>query len=800
MKNKVHHSFFKLTFITMISLIFCFIFTISYSKYVLNANVGTLTLDVNGEVIPEKAYLLPGLEFNAIISEKNPAKIIVGDYSKYANEVKDVRTTAIAVDIDQSGVINLYMVDDVAYVLSKTQIYANQDSSGLFGIGVEAMFADDLSITDIVNLVENTKLKSIILENFNTSEVVSMTMMFFNFHVEEILGLDKLDTHLVETMEGMFYSAGGVFWDDFPSLKGFEDLSNFDTGNVTSMSNMFVGVKTDYPLDLSFFDTSKVENMEYMFEYASFPSLDVSTWNTESVTTMGCMFEGILVEELDLSSFDTHNVTNMYDMFGEPLRISIHNGGYIQYPVTSPLKTVYVDSTKWSTENLSSKTTSVFKGLYPFLVGEKGTAYQYSNQYYSHYSHPELDTNSWIRARVDGYEGLPGYFTEKGHSPYVEEDKKAVLNKRLDFLPLASRENNSYGDWYGSWNNNIDHIVFGKYSEIFPQIQEKAKNDNILYYNSDDDLAQKYMAEVNTEGGEFGKNIIPIITYDDFLDENNKYQGTCGTLYLLSKYDTPIYAPEDCSNLFAYRIFDEQYDGPTRYYNDSLRFLQTIDFNHCFDTSNTTNMRAMFANPSLQEIKGLDALDTTHVTDMSGMFLNARSLKNLDLSHFDTSNVEHMNAMFGNIGLETLDLSSFDTHKVQSMENMFGWTCENLLEFTYGFDSIHYDRVTVHNDYLLKIKPYNLDEFNMVMLGGGEYSDTSNAPLKTIYVNKDKWSTESIINKETEQIWYGRFNNLMGGAGTQFNAELDFDGDPLRTATYACIDSDETPGYLTAKE
>ena len=47
------------------------------------------------------------------------------------------------------------------------------------------------------------------------------------------------------------------------------DLSNFDTSNVTNMNGLFTGCSNITSLDLSNFDTSKVTDMRYMFRYCN---------------------------------------------------------------------------------------------------------------------------------------------------------------------------------------------------------------------------------------------------------------------------------------------------------------------------------------------------------------------------------------------------------------------------------------------------------------------------------------------------------------------------------------------------
>ena len=95
------------------------------------------------------------------------------------------------------------------------------------------------------------------------------------------------------------------------------DVSNWDTSNVTGMSNMFLSCFSLTSLDVSNWDTSNVRGMYGMFAYCnSLTSLDVSNWDTSNVTGMSNMFLSCnSLTSLDVSNWDTSNVTSMDNMF-----------------------------------------------------------------------------------------------------------------------------------------------------------------------------------------------------------------------------------------------------------------------------------------------------------------------------------------------------------------------------------------------------------------------------------------------------------------------------------------------------
>ena len=106
--------------------------------------------------------------------------------------------------------------------------------------------------------------------------------------------------------------------------------------------------------------------------------------------------------------------------------------------------------------------------------------------------------------------------------------------------------------------------------------------------------------------------------------------------------------------------------------------LEEIDFGDCFDTSNVTNMSAMFYDCRDLTSLDLSSFDTSNVTNMSDMLHDCRSLTSLNLSGFDTSSVTEMRSMFhGCSSLTSLSLDGFDTANVTDMSCMFH-SCSDL--------------------------------------------------------------------------------------------------------------------------
>ena len=127
-------------------------------------------------------------------------------------------------------------------------------------------------------------------------------------NITSITGLEKLDTSNVKSMSYMFYDCSGL-----TSL----DVSYFDTSKVTNMSDMFRDCSGLTSLDVSHFDTSNVTNMSRMFrDCTNLTSLDLSTFDTSNVTSMSYMFYHCeALESLEIENFDISSVTTMVYMF-----------------------------------------------------------------------------------------------------------------------------------------------------------------------------------------------------------------------------------------------------------------------------------------------------------------------------------------------------------------------------------------------------------------------------------------------------------------------------------------------------
>ena len=170
------------------------------------------------------------------------------------------------------GIYTYKYKEHKAFVLNMGEPYGiwNELDADGWGVAVEfknyleevneapCAFINDVPVLSMSGLfLEHPGIKRIDVSQFNTSNVINMDNMFsYLLGLEEISGLDNLDTSNVTSMKAMFYKNG---------LKTI-NLDGFNTSKVTDMSHMFSNcpnLTTIYSGDG--FITTNVSNSSNMF-------------------------------------------------------------------------------------------------------------------------------------------------------------------------------------------------------------------------------------------------------------------------------------------------------------------------------------------------------------------------------------------------------------------------------------------------------------------------------------------------------------------------------------------------------
>lgn len=356
--------------------------------------------NIAGKVVQTKdVKLLTGPEINAIFT-KNFKTATAFQYSSSAPS-SIVTTETISVTGDTYTEVKAWVSSRTIYVYAEgydgttNKIKLDADSSEMFA-GM-------------------TKLKTVDLSAFDTSDVKNMSSMFQDCAVLNSITLGSdFTTDKVTDMSNMFNGAGNAV----------VDWSKFDVSKVTDMSSMFAN-SAFTELDLSSFETidsapegvtefevkmasmfssaadlesitfgekfntSLVKDMSSMFaDCASLVSLDLTkaTFNTGSAVNMSGMFKGCeSLENLKLgTSFTTANVNDMSYMFAnvasladiDVSRFDISNVitfNYMFSGCTSLTKIYAVANADWSSGSASG--VGMFAGCNSLIGGTDGISW-----------------------------------------------------------------------------------------------------------------------------------------------------------------------------------------------------------------------------------------------------------------------------------------------------------------------------------------------------------------------------------------------------------------------------------------
>lgn len=134
--------------------------------------------------------------------------------------------------------------------------------------------------------VGKDKIETVVFdESFAQFRPTSCEKWFNGFaNLEEIIGIEHLNTENVTNMNEMFY--------DCADLQNI-DLTHFNTANVEDMSEMFYCCKALTSLDLSSFYTLSLTNTQSMFwACSSLQSIYAHDWTSKSLTQSKYMFLG----------------------------------------------------------------------------------------------------------------------------------------------------------------------------------------------------------------------------------------------------------------------------------------------------------------------------------------------------------------------------------------------------------------------------------------------------------------------------------------------------------------------------
>lgn len=712
---------------------------------------------------------------------------------------------------------------------------------------------DTSSVTDMGSMFAYCQgVTSFDLNNFDTSSVINMGSMFSCCTALTSLDISSFDTSSVNNMGSMFYNC---------KLLVTLDLSNFDTSSVYYMREMFNSCNKLTALDLSSFDTSSVTDMYRMFQNCyALTTLDVSSFDASSVTTMYQMFNSCTamtsisfgpnfdasscntmqymfyncpkLESLDLSSFHPSSCTDMSYMFqGDSSLASINFGDSFDTSCVTNMTCMFSSCYKLTDPDLSGFDTS--------CVTDMGSMFS------GCYSLRDIDLTSFNTSSV----------TNMGSMFYnCYASSSAAGLETVTFADDVDTSNvTSFSSMFNECKALTDPGVshFNTSSSI--SMDSMFRNCNALVSL---DLSNFDTSCVTTMGSMFlnclsltSLNVSGFNTASCTVMTSMFQNCRALTELDISGFDTSSVTTmasmfADCQQLTVLSMdvakFDTSHVTTMASMFSNCKELTAIDVSHfntskvtemqnmfysCntvavlhvsgFDTSNVTNMESMFRDcnaVTALDVSGFDTsdvvsmgymfcncklltaldvsgFDTSHVTSMSNMFNGCNILRTIDISHFDTSLVNWMNSMFGGCNaLTALDVSGFNTSNALDMSSMFSG-CSLVTELDVsGFDTTTVTAMQSMFSGCRGLTELDLSSFDTAAANNTSYMFNGCNGIVTVYVS-DSWNMNFVTSSG------GMFNGctyIVGQSGFNYQSNKT-------NKDYACVDTADTPGYMTYK-
>lgn len=718
---------------------------------------------------------------------------------------------------------------------SVTQLY-----SMFYGCG--SLTSMDLSNWDVSKVIsishmfaDCSNLVSVNLKGWDTSSLVSLDCTFNHCGALKTLDVSTFKTHNVKEFSQAFEAC--------TSLESIDGLENWDTSSACSFEEMFSGCTSLKALDLSSFDTRNARD-------------SYKAYHGDTYSAFKLMFNGVTsLEELTLGAnfCFTGNGTAAAVTLPNPASI---NGQATQW--YNPVTDAYYDAStlpeltagtyvaslprgatmknalhylngNTSSTKITNNVASVTFGLnekYPEVVNNNtGTLMnvEQNTSVYVYYLENNGKYDLYFLADDDIYfpKDCTGLFAKMG----------ALVSVNTDNLN-TSRASNMTDLFYkcpklasidpSNWDTRNFTNLYGIFGECPSLTELDVSGWNTSSLESTHDTFVNSTGLVTIKGLENWDtsnvtNMVSMFNGCTSLVDVGDISG-----WDTSKVESMRYMFHNCRSLAELDIADWDTGNVTEmhFMFKGCRELTYLDLSG-WDTGKVTTFNSMFSSfeshipdMKLKTVNGIEDWDTSSAETMGWMFYGCGAIEELDLSKWDvskvtsmyhifadcvsltkvnftgwnTASIQDMNGMFNDCNaLQVVDVSEFDTATLTDVGQMFEG-CDQLVEII-GMD--RWDVRNVKNTQQMfqnsnKLKSLDLSGFVTSSLTDTRYMFQSCTALETIYVG-DGWDMSKVTESDSMFL---NCTSLVGGNGTTFQ------GSDLK---YACVDTQETPGYLTYK-
>lgn len=221
--------------------------------------------------------------------------------------------------------------------------------------------------------------------------------------------------------------------------------------------------------------------------------------------------------------------------------------------------------------------------------------------------------------------------------------------------------------------------------------------------------------------------------------------------------------------------------------------VSSIKYAEFGTTVTPSQFRAVFSGCTNLVSIDTDNLNMANSTSLKNAFYDCQSLTTINVSNFDTANVTDLEATFYNCkSLVSLDVSSWDVRKVTKMVGTFKY-CSKLTGVNLSAWSTT-SALTSMKEFMRgcgKITELDLSGFNTSGVTDMGMLFYQCGTLVKIYASS-AFDVSNLGSSTDDRLFYQCYK-LVGGNGTNWT-------ESNIGRAYACIDTEDTPGYFTLKQ
>lgn len=182
--------------------------------------------------------------------------------------------------------------------------------------------------------------------------------------------------------------------------------------------------------------------------------------------------------------------------------------------------------------------------------------------------------------------------------------------------------------------------------------------------------------------------------------------------------------------------------------------LKTVNMSN-LDTSNVTDMGAMFDDCSSLQSISFKGLNLSKVKNMCAILEGCRALKSVDFTGVNTKSLTDMSFMFNDCrNLKEIDMTSFNTDKVTGMYYMFQYCISLKNVKLQSFNTSNVTEMQSMFSECKSLQKLDLFNFNIEKVTNIQCMFYGCRELKNIYVNSS-WNTDHIGDYEKIGLFDG---------------------------------------------